>query len=235
MNFLKWSESNTSSRSYKVGSRRTRLIVPDRNNDDVGEVNEFWSCDTLNSIYKGANSTDQPVRLGYWRQQKAAIQFYEKVLQKKEELWQVLKWISSFALFLYGVNSVRNNMLLNRHNNSPSTFFVMTDCLWGRLIREEIEKLLLVLDDFLMSDWRWVAKAGLEPCGLKLEGAWARGAHWLDLSLFKGSSGAWVGASSMPLVDDRAERKALLCNQWCIYLFYFYEKVWVCIHIGSCP
>jgi hypothetical protein len=37
------------------------------------------------------NSTDQPVRLGYWRQRKAAIQSYEKVLQKKEGLWQVLK------------------------------------------------------------------------------------------------------------------------------------------------
>ena len=55
MNFLKWSESNTSSRSYKVGSCRTRLIVPDGNNDDVGEVNEFWSGDTyINSIYNGS-------------------------------------------------------------------------------------------------------------------------------------------------------------------------------------
>ena len=114
--------------------------------------------------------------------------------------------------------------------NTPSTFFVITDCLWGRLIREEIEKLLLVLDDFLLSGWRWVAKAGRAPCGLELEGA--RGVHWLDLSLFKGSFGAWVGASSMPLADDRAERKALLCNQWCIYLFIFmkgYEFAYILI------
>jgi len=38
-----------------------------------------------------ANGTNQPERLKSWRQQKAAIQFYEKALQKKEGLWQVLK------------------------------------------------------------------------------------------------------------------------------------------------
>jgi len=32
------------------------------------------------------NGTDQPVHLEYRRQQRAAIQFYEKVLQKKEGL-----------------------------------------------------------------------------------------------------------------------------------------------------
>ena len=200
MNLLKWSESNTSSRSYEVGSCRTRLIVTDWNNDNVGEVNEFWRrrCDIfINGIDNGANSTDQPERLGYWRRPKAVIQFYEKVLQKKEQLWQVLKWISSFGLFLYGVEISQEQC---DTYNLPSTFFVMTDCLRGRLIREEIEKLLLVLDDFLLSCWRWVAKAGRAPCGLELEGA--REAHWLVLSLFKGSFGAWVDASSMPLADD---------------------------------
>ena len=38
-----------------------------------------------------ANNTDQPVRLGYRRQQRAVIQFYEKVLQTKEGLWQALE------------------------------------------------------------------------------------------------------------------------------------------------
>lgn len=174
----------------------------------------------------GVNSTDQPVRLGYWRQQKAAIQFYEKVLQKKEGLSQVLKWISSFALFLYGVKSVRNNVWYIQH-----TFNIFCN---NRLPSGSLDKRRNW--EIAVGSW-WLLIVGLKmscqsrSCALRT-GTW------------RSSWGTLIG----PVVVQRfiwsvswcvlhafggwAERKALLCNQWCIYHFYFmkgYEFAYILI------